>query len=256
MSLPARATARHPLAGGVVALWPGVALLPQSRALLVADAHLAYEDVIGGALPLWSTDEAVATIALTCRRTGARELIFLGDVVHGAQMSEGAARRVRAALDALRAECRVTLIAGNHEGRSRAFALLGASVERLERDGWLLVHGDGAPELGRRTIIGHVHPSLRLGGGATAPAFVGSEKLVVLPALTPYSPGLDCCSDDFRAVLGAWNVTPAEAQVAAVGGELVHPFGVLSTLRGVLRGQPASVRAGRARRAKRLGPDR
>jgi metallophosphoesterase superfamily enzyme len=184
MSLPARATARHPLAGGVVALWPGVALLPQSRALLVADAHLAYEDVIGGALPLWSTDEAVATIALTCRRTGARELIFLGDVVHGAQMSEGAARRVRAALDALRAECRVTLIAGNHEGRSRAFALLGASVERLERDGWLLVHGDGAPELGRRTIIGHVHPSLRLGGGATAPAFVGSEKLVVFGRLS------------------------------------------------------------------------
>jgi metallophosphoesterase superfamily enzyme len=253
--LPARSTERCALADGVEGLWPGVAWLPASRALVVADAHLAYEDVIGGALPLWSTGETVAMLTVLRRRTDAREIVFLGDVVHGARMSEGAARGVRAALDALRAEAEVTLVAGNHEGRSRAFAVLGATVERLERDGWLLVHGDGAPQFTRRTIVGHLHPSLDLGGGATAPAFVASESLVIVPALTPYSPGLDCCSDDVRAVLGAWNVRPEEAHVAAVGGEFIHPFGALSQLRALLRGARRVSTPGRMRRRKRLGPD-
>ncbi len=256
MTLPSLATARHALADGVIGLWPGVAWLPASGVLIVADAHLAYEDVIGGALPLWSTAEIVASVTLLRRSTAAREIVFLGDIVHGARMSEGAARRVRAALDALRAEAELTLVAGNHEGRSRAFALLGATAERLERDGWLLVHGDGAPQLGTRTIIGHLHPSIRLGGATYAPAFVGSDALVVLPALTPYSSGLDCCSDDFRAVLGAWNVRPEQAHVAAIGGEFVHPFGALSTLRSLLREAAPRANPGRKRRRKRLGPDR
>ncbi len=47
------------LADGVVALPGGFALLTRSRVLLCADAHLGYEDVMGGgaALPLWSTAE-------------------------------------------------------------------------------------------------------------------------------------------------------------------------------------------------------
>ena len=243
MTLPSLATARHALADGVIGLWPGVAWLPASGVLIVADAHLAYEDVIGGALPLWSTAEIVASVTLLRRSTAAREIVFLGDIVHGAH-------------DALRAEAELTLVAGNHEGRSRAFALLGATAERLERDGWLLVHGDGAPQLGTRTIIGHLHPSIRLGGTTYAPAFVGSDALVVLPALTPVSSGLDCCSDDFRAVLGAWNVRPEQAHVAAIGGEFVHPFGALSTLRSLLREAAPRANPGRKRRRKRLGPDR
>jgi len=68
----------------------------------------------------------------------------------------------------------VPLVGGNHEGRSRAFAVLGETVEACERDGWLLVHGDRPARLGTRTIIGHLHPSLHMGGGATTPAFVAS----------------------------------------------------------------------------------
>lgn len=255
MRAPERATAEYALAEGVVGLWPGVGWLPASRTLLVADAHLGYEDVIGAALPLWSTAEIVATVALLRRRTGAREIVFLGDIVHGAHMNDGAARRVRAALDALRAEAELTLVAGNHEGRTKAFALLGATAPRLERDGWLLVHGDGAAQPHLRAIIGHLHPSIGLGAGASAPALIGSKSLVVLPALTPYSSGLDCCSDDFRAALGTWNVRAQDAHVAAVGGELLHPFGALSELRALLRA-PRAPNAGRMRRRKRLGPDR
>lgn len=235
MKYPARAEETYPLARGVTALAPGLAWLDDVATLLVADAHFAYEDVVGGALPLWSTTETVATIGLVAERMGAREIVFLGDIVHGPRMSEGALRTVRAALDLLRERRRVTLVAGNHEGRSRAFAVLGETFEACERGGWLLVHGDGPPALGRRAIIGHLHPSLHLGGGKTIPAFVASESLVVVPAMTPYSPGLDCCSEDFAAVLGAWSVRRGDAHVVAATADRVFPFGSLEALRVQLR---------------------
>jgi len=232
---PARATERYELAPGVVAIAPGLGWLPASRALLVADAHLAYEDVIGGALPLWSTAEIIATLALVAQRMGAREIVFLGDIVHGAHMSEGAMRTVRGALDALREHAELVLIAGNHEGRSRAFAVLGETVEFAERDGWLLVHGDGPPELGRRTIIGHLHPSIRLGGGKTIPAFAAHDALVVVPAFTPYSSGLDIASVDFAAAVGAWSVRARDMHLVAAALDRVYPFGSLASFKAALR---------------------
>ncbi len=216
--------------------------------MVAADAHLAYEDVIGGALPLWSTAEIVARVMQTAQRNSAAEIVFLGDVVHGPRMNEGAARTVRAGLDRLRELCAVTLVAGNHEGRSRAFAVLGETVRSIVRDGWLLVHGDGTPELTRRSLIGHLHPSLHVSAGASVPAFVAGERLVVVPALNPYSAGLDVLSGDFAAALGRWNVTQGEAHVVASSAELVYPFGSLAVLRGAL-GSLAP-----AKRHRRPGP--
>src|SRR5271165_7492937 len=117
---PARPRATCALAEGVVALASGTAWLPRARVLVAADAHLAYEDVVGAALPLWSTAEIVAMLAHAAAQLEAREIVFVGDVVHGPRMNEGAGRAVRAALDRLRNVCAVTLVAGNHEGRSRA----------------------------------------------------------------------------------------------------------------------------------------
>jgi uncharacterized protein len=235
---PARAGDAHPLSDGVVALPGGFALLTESRVLVCADAHLGYEDVMGGgaALPLWSTHEIAASIALAARRHAAREIVFLGDAIHGAGLSEGAARAVGAALDALRAQAHVTVVAGNHEGRTRGVAVLGATVESCERDGWQLVHGD-RPERGARasrTMIGHLHPSLHLAGDLTAPAFLASRRLVVVPALTPYSPGLDVTGEGCLDALAPWGVRRDDVQVVAATSERVFPFGTLSALRGAL----------------------
>jgi metallophosphoesterase superfamily enzyme len=257
MIRPAAAANTHPLAEGVIALAPGFAFLTASRVLLCADAHLGYEDVMGGgaALPLWSTADLAATIALAARRMQAREIVFLGDIIHGSQMSEGAMRIVAAALDGLRDIATVTLVAGNHEGRSRGFAVLGATVEGCERDGWLLVHGDKPEAAGTRAIIGHLHPSIKLGGGASSPAFLGSKRIVVVPALTPYSSGLDVLSDACSEALAPWGVRRRDLHVVAATDERVYPFGALSALRGVLRAPFASAPPG-IRRRKRLGPDR
>lgn len=256
MIKPMAACDAHPLADGVLALPGGFALLTRSRALICADAHLGYEDVMGGgaALPLWSTTEIVASIALAVRRHGAREIVFLGDAIHGAGLSEGAARAVGAALDALRAQAHVTVVAGNHEGRTRGVAVLGATVESCERDGWTLAHGDRPSARAARTIIGHLHPSLHLGGEASAPAFLGSRALVVVPALTPYSPGLDVTGDACLDALAPWGVQRRDLHVVAATAERVFPFGSLSALRGALYLHPGDGAAPPRRR--RLRPDR
>lgn len=252
---PQPAAASHPLADGVLALPGGFALLTASRTLLCADAHLGYEDVMGGgaALPLWSTAEIVASIALAARRHDAREIVFLGDAIHGSGMSDGAARVVRGALDALRDQARVTIVAGNHEGRSRGARVLGETVETCERDGWTLVHGDKPERGAARSIIGHLHPSVHLGGDRSVPAFLGTAPLVVVPALTPYSPGLNVLSGECLAALAPWKCDPRDLLVVAATDDRVFPFGTLSLLRRALR-VPEAASYHRKRRFLRPDP--
>ena len=255
---PAPACESYEIAPGVVALPGGFALLTRSRALVCADAHLGYEDVMGGgaALPLWSTNEIVASIALAARRHDAREIVFLGDAIHGAGLSEGAARTVAAALGVLRAQAEVTVVAGNHEGRTRGVAVLGATVESCERDGWTLVHGDRPRPGAHRTMIGHLHPSLHLGGDVSAPAFLASPALVVVPALTPYSPGLDVTGDACLDALAPWGAVRRDLHVVAATADRVFPFGTLSALRGALHLGANRDRAEPLGRRRRLRPDR
>lgn len=230
----ARAAARYELQPGVFALPHGLLWMERCSVLAVADAHFGYEDAIGAALPLWSTRESVAAISRAAAQVAAREIVFLGDVVHSTRLSDGAARVVRDALETLRSHCAVTIVAGNHEGRSRGAALLGETHESVERDGWLLVHGD-RPALAYRAIAGHLHPSLPLGGGATAPAFVASQRLIVVPALTPYSPGLNVLSNEASNAMRALDPESARRTVVASLDDRVFPFGYLDELRRLLR---------------------
>lgn len=231
---PQPAASTVELAPGVSAVAPGVLWMHASRAIVAADVHLGYEDVIGGALPAWSIGESISTLTIAARRMQAREIILLGDVIHGSRMSEGAARAVRAALDALRSIAQLTLIAGNHEGRSRGAAVLGETVEFTQRDGWMLLHGDRAAVAYDGCIIGHLHPSLALDGCVSAPAFLSSDRLLVVPALTPYSRGLNVLSQACLQALRPWGIqSRRELHVVAAAGDLLYPFGALSELRKV-----------------------
>jgi metallophosphoesterase superfamily enzyme len=235
MILPAAAADAYPIARGVIALPGSFALLEASRALLCADAHFGYEDVMGGALPLWSTAETAAAIAVAARHHAVREIIFLGDLLHGPSMSDGAASAVQGALHALSEIAPLTFIAGNHEGRARGRSILGDTVESCERDGWHLMHGDKPPLAGTPAIIGHLHPSVHLGGSRAMPAFLAARDLVVVPALTPYSTGLDVLSDTCLAALAPYGASRSGLQVVAASGDSVYPFGTLSRLHATLR---------------------
>lgn len=228
------------LSYGVSAVAPGLLWLHASRALVAADVHFGYEDVIGAALPLWSTAESTKTLLAAARTLDAREIVLLGDVVHSSRMSDGAARQVRSALAALRDAAELTLVAGNHEGATRGAAILGKTVETAQRDGWLLLHGDRAPDLAslaqsKGAIIGHLHPSLPL-GGSSAPAFLAGRRIVVIPALTPYSSGLNVFSDACLRALRPFDVASRrDVHVVAATANLLYPFGTLSEALKVLR---------------------
>lgn len=215
---------------GVIGLTHGVLLLEASRTLVAADAHFGYEEVIGGALPLWSTAEGLQNLLALARQTEAREIVLLGDILHGARMSTGAARVVGEALALLRAQCELTLIAGNHEGRTRGVAVLGPTHDLIERDGWTLVHGD-KPVAASRVIVGHLHPSVPLGGGAHAPAFVAAPQLIVVPALTPYSSGLNVLSREGTQALQHFVKSTAPCTVVISTADRVYRFGSLDDLR-------------------------
>lgn len=228
---PGRAAPTVEIAPGVSAVSPGVLWLHASRTIVAADVHFGYEDVIGAALPAWSVREIATALVSAARRMRAVEIVLLGDVIHGSRMSEGAAAAVRDALDTLRGVARLTLVAGNHEGRTRGAAVLGETVEFVERDGWQLLHGD-RPNPFARSIIGHLHPSLPLGGAQSAPAFLASQRLIVLPALTPYSAGLNVLSEACLRALRPWGIASrADLHAIVAAGDLLYPFGTLSRLR-------------------------
>ena len=235
MSLARPSAETYEIGPGAFALPHGLLFLARTGTLIAADVHLGYEDVIGGALPLWSTASIARIVAAAVEICNARELVLLGDVVHASAMSEGAARTVRAALDGLRARCPVVAIAGNHEGRSRGRALLGETVERLDRDGWMLLHGDKPPLEPARCIVGHLHPSLRLGGDASVPVLLAGETLIVAPALTPYSPGLDVRSAECARAVRAFGARVDRMVAVACGEDRVYPFGSVGNLRAPAR---------------------
>jgi metallophosphoesterase superfamily enzyme len=58
---------------------------------------------------------------------------------------------------------------------------------------------------------------------------------VVVPALTPYSTGLDVFSDDCIAALAPYNVRRPDLHVVAATPDRVYPFGTLSRFREALR---------------------
>ncbi len=234
MNAPQPAAEQFELFGGVVALRSGLLWLSCSRTIVAADAHLAYEDVIGSTLPLWSTGEIIGTLCEAAARMQAREIVFLGDIIHGSRMSDGAAAAVNNALDRLRERYIVTLVAGNHEGRTRGAAILGETEDAIERDGWLLLHGD-EPVRGRRSIIGHLHPSLRIGGTHVA-AFLAAPHLIVVPALTPYSNGLNVLSRECTAALREFGET-RHFIVVATTQDRVYPFGSRRALQTTLRSE-------------------
>ncbi len=242
------------LAEGIDAVAPGLLWVRETRTIVAADAHLAYEDVIGGALPTWSTGDAISVLQKAALEFGAREFLFLGDIIHGARMSDGAAREVQSGLERLRALATVTLVAGNHEGHTRGADVLGDTVEYAERSGWLMIHGD-QPSLSRAgVIIGHLHPSIR-SNGTSAPVFLAGPRIIVVPALTAYSEGLDVCGDDCFEALQAFGATSRnELQVVAATHDLVYPLGTVSGLRQELR-RPSQPPQHRYRR-KFLRPDR
>ena len=198
---------------------------PAQGVLFVADFHLGKAATFrraGIALPQGTTSENVERLGRAIDRTGAREVIFLGDFLHSAEGRAEATLRRFAAWRESRRDLALTLVRGNHD--LKAGDPPGEwnvrCIEAGERLGtFVLNHEPGESKRGGYALAGHIHPAVRLAGDGEAlrlPCFWFAARYGVLPA--------------FGAFTGSAVVTPRNGdQVFVVAEEEV--IGVRSLFR-------------------------
>lgn len=172
------------------------AFLPAESMLLVADLHWGKDETFrryGVPLPGGLLDAELVRLRELLERSGARQLVVLGDLVHHAAgvtldvIDEVA--RWRQSIDAT-----IGLVRGNHDTCLRGLPAdwhMDDLGEELEVSGFSLRH-DPVAEDGRRVIGGHLHPTVRVGRGqhrTKLPCFIFGPSVCVLPAFTHFAGG-------------------------------------------------------------------
>ncbi|WP_395702491.1 ligase-associated DNA damage response endonuclease PdeM [Aquabacterium sp.] len=182
----------EPLPGAPLQLWPQRAAFdPASGSLLIADAHIGKAQSfrrLGVPVPSGTTAEGLARLDALLAATGARRIVFLGDLLHA---KRGLAPGVLAQVQAWReghAAIEMTLVRGNHDERAGdpPPALGIACIDGPLRLGpWALQHHPEAVP-GAYALAGHVHPCVVLSGRANdrlrLPCFHFGAQVGVLPA--------------------------------------------------------------------------
>ena len=193
--------------GATLRLMPErAAWCPQTDTLYVADLHIGKAATFrarGLPVPQGTTTETLARLSLALRRSGARQLVVLGDLLHARQSHApatlSALARWREAHPALR--CQVVM--GNHDRHAGALdASLGFEVvaDRHLGTHWIGVHEaqdaqcdtDPATPDPRLVLAGHVHPVSWLSGRADRlrlPCFWLSGRVLTLPAFGAFTGG-------------------------------------------------------------------
>jgi putative SbcD/Mre11-related phosphoesterase len=209
------------LPDGIVLLPPGGAYVPDERALVIADPHVGYLPTLharGHGVPAARDDELVARVGSLLSRVDVSQLVIAGDLVHGLAATRSA--RGPSALERFVKSVgkrRIRVAVGNHDRRAHeAFAKLGLHAEAAVTIGpHVVLHGDDlaavsasrriARRRGGRVILGHLHPAFAVddatGTRRWAPAFVTARGVLCLPALSPWSRGLDVRSSALQAQL-------------------------------------------------------
>lgn len=183
--------------GRPLELWPQRAAYdPSLKLLLVADAHFGKGHTFrrhGLAVPLASESAMVQRLDELLAATGAAELVFLGDLLHGPWSQEPQALQALADWRSRHPALEVHLVRGNHDHHAGdPPAALGIEVHAgpLRRGPWALVH---EPQwvAGAYALAGHLHPGVRLhergGLSLRLPCFRMTPGFGVLPAFGAFT---------------------------------------------------------------------
>lgn len=183
--------------GARLQLWPHKAAFdPDLGLLLVADAHLGKAVSfrrLGVPVPEATTGEALSRLDALLAATGARGIVFLGDLLHSARAHAAGTMAAITAWRVRHAGLALTLVRGNHDAHAGdPPAALGVQVVDgpLRMGPWALLH---VPEVvpGAYALAGHVHPGAVLAGRANQrlrlPCFHFDGQSGVLPAFGPFT---------------------------------------------------------------------
>ena len=190
------------------------------KALLVADLHfekLSSYARRGQLLPPYDTGMTLRRLAADLARTGAEEVIALGDSFHRDEGTTTLLADDRARLLELTRQARWTWLSGNHDPSPHALG--GTCLPALARDGLTLAHEPraGLPGL----VAGHLHPAARVlvdGRSVRRPCFVHDRRLLILPAYGAATGTLNILD---RAFAGLFD--HAALEVTMVGRGRVYP---------------------------------
>jgi len=217
---------------------PGKALKLR-RALIIADLHLGYEVSMareGFYLPR-VFNEVVGRLKSLLERERPKILVVDGDLKHSFVPEWREREELKAFIEEIAPFVNeLVLVRGNHDVGTLWLRELGVEiVDELELAGWKLVHGHKLVD-GERFIIGHEHPSIRLrdevGALVKVPVFLMGEKLIVLPAFSPWAYGNDVLREIVSPFLRAYDVSSARVLVPL--DEELLDFGRLADLSRVL----------------------
>ncbi len=197
---PAVAASASPHAGVAIATLGGESVLllaeraihwPGGGALFVADVHLGKAAAFragGVAIPRGATAADLARLDALIGRTRARHLVVLGDFLHAAAGRVPALDEAFVRWRARHASLAITLVRGNHDERAGdPPATWGVTVvaDPHPLAPFVLCHEPATPRTGH-ALCGHLHPGVRIAGGAREsvrlPCFVLGPRRTLLPA--------------------------------------------------------------------------
>lgn len=167
------------------------AYLPDAGLLLVADLHLGKAQSfrrLGVPVPSGTTAAALDRLDACVAATGARGIVFLGDLIHSACARSPATWAAVAQWRERHADLALTLVRGNHDrhaGDPPAEWRIHC-VDEPWRIGPLALAHHPDPVAGAYVLAGHVHPAVWLGGRAhdrlRLPCFHFGPTIGLLPA--------------------------------------------------------------------------
>jgi DNA ligase-associated metallophosphoesterase len=172
------------------------AYLIDERCLLVADAHIGKAVSfrrLGVPVPQGTTTQTLQTLSRAIEASGARRVVFLGDLLHSAHAHAPATLQALAQWRERHAALELLLVRGNHDdhaGDPPAALGVQALDEPLRLGGLALCHHP-QPRDEAYVLAGHLHPCVVLGGRAhqrlRLPCFHFGAKVGVLPAFGEFT---------------------------------------------------------------------
>lgn len=202
------------VAGEHLELWPGrAAYWPRRQTLLLADPHFGKAGVFrrqGIAVPRGTTGGDLQRLSRLLRRTGAQQLIVLGDFFHAAPVTGEPWLRDWSAWREQHGDVAIQVVAGNHDRHAGAGAVdLGLQWHHESQvlAPFVLAH-EPTPDPRGYVLAGHLHPVFTVRGGGDRlrfPVFWFGQDVAVFPA--------------FGAFTGGYGVVPGHGDRLFAAGE-------------------------------------
>jgi len=173
----------------------GVAFLPKTSSLVIADIHLGKSATFrarGLPVPEGDTERDLTRIRNLIHETHARELIIAGDLFHApAGVTADLAALLAVFIETLGVP--LILISGNHDAKLKRLPSGLTALPHLDREYIRIIHDpvDASPD--HLNIAGHWHPVARIPDGRRTslrlPCFLFRRKTLVMPSFGSFTGG-------------------------------------------------------------------